>query len=94
MSEDKTRTKQGFVRSQFLTKEQIDGILKGISEGGREGEVCRAQGTSFTQFLRRVKSEPALFAEYRKADALKHRARRLHSQHERAAGARVESDKP
>lgn len=80
-TDDKTRTRNGFVRSQHLSEEQLAGIMEGIAAGGREGEVCREHDTSFTQFLRRVRSDPALMKRYRRADLEKHRARALASRH-------------
>ena len=89
---DKRLTKNGFTRSKYLTKAQLKQIMKGIAAGGREGVVCREHGTSFTQFLRRVRSDPALFAEYRVADRDKHRARALESQRERDQASGTKSD--
>jgi hypothetical protein len=89
-TEDKTRTRNGFVRGMHLSAEQIEGILAGIAAGGREGEVCRQYDTSFTQLIRRVRSEPELFLAYRKADLEKHRARALALRHERDRDAQAE----
>ena len=88
-ADDKRLTKNGFVRAQYLDKTQLQKIMKGIAAGGREGIVCREHGTSFTQFLRRVRSDPALFVEHRAADKDKHRARALESRRERDQASRT-----
>lgn len=62
-------TRQGFLKGQFLTEEHLAGILERLAAGDSPGRACRSQGTSFTQFIRRVQKEPALEARYRKAEA-------------------------
>lgn len=64
-----THTRQGFLRAKHITDQQVEAILTLIAAGAREGSACRAAaGTSYTQFLRRVKGtewEPRLRAAER-----------------------------
>jgi hypothetical protein len=66
---DKTLTRQGFTKGQFLTDANLDGILERLAAGDTPGRACRTQGTSFTQFIRRVQKDPDLESRYRKAEA-------------------------
>jgi hypothetical protein len=67
--QDKTLTRQGFTKGQYLTDANIDGILERLAAGDSPGRACRTQGTSFTQFIRRTQKDPELEARYRKAEA-------------------------
>lgn len=65
---DPTLTRQGFIKAQFLTDEQLDGVLERLAAGDSPGRACRSQGTSFTQFIRRVQKDEALTKRYRDAE--------------------------
>lgn len=76
-------TPQGFVRANFLTLDQLDGIIEMIRDGVRESVACRAFGTSHTQFIRRCKKEPG-YSDKLDAARLDKRLRQddsLHSDH-------------
>jgi hypothetical protein len=64
---DPTKTRQGFIKAQYITNDQAAAIIALISEGMREGSACRKHGTSYTQFLRKTKGTP-LEAELRLAE--------------------------
>lgn len=65
---DRTLTRQGFTKAAFLTDDQIETVLTELAGGASPGKACRAAGTSFTQFLRRVKRDEALYKRYREAE--------------------------
>ena len=69
---DPTRTRQGFLKSKYITPQAAAAIIGLIAEGMREGTACRKHGTSYTQFLRRVKGtdlEPLLRAAEKRRKA-------------------------
>jgi hypothetical protein len=55
-------TRQGFIKADRLTIEQLEGIVGLIEQGFVGGKATRQHGTSFTQFWRRVQREPELLA--------------------------------
>lgn len=71
---DKTRTARGFVRSKYLTADQLDGIIDMIADGAMEAAACRVYGTSHTQFIRRVQKDTYYSA---RLDAARMTKRRL-----------------
>ena len=66
---DKTLTRQGFTKTKYLTDQQIDGVLDRLAAGDTPGVACRAHGTSYTQFIRRVQKDEVLTKRYRDAEA-------------------------
>ena len=83
---DPTLTRYGFVRAAHLTDETIQAIIDTISEGTVEGPACRMHGTSYTQFLSRVRKDSGWHKKLRAAEVLKMRelrrqARNLQSGH-------------
>ena len=69
---DPTLTRQGFLKSKHITHEAAEQIIDLIADGMREGTACRKHGTSYTQFLRRVKGtdlEPLLRAAEKRRKA-------------------------
>ena len=59
---DPNLTRQGFIKADRLTIEQVEAIVSLIEEGVVGGKATRQHGTSFTQFWRRVQREPELLA--------------------------------
>lgn len=83
---DPTLTHHGFIRAAHLTDETLQAIIDTIAEGTVEGPACRQHGTSYTQFLSRVRKDPEWHSKLRAAEVLKMRvlrqqARNLQSQH-------------
>jgi hypothetical protein len=83
---DPTLTRYGFTRAAHLSDETLQAIIDTISEGTIEGQACRQHGTSYTQFLSRVRKDPEWHKKLRAAEVLKMRelrrqARNLQSQH-------------
>jgi hypothetical protein len=59
---DPNLTRQGFIKADKLTREQLEAIVALVEEGFVGGKATRQHGTSFTQFWRRVQREPDLLA--------------------------------
>lgn len=66
-------TSNGFTRAAYLTDETLQAIIDLIAEGTVEGQACREHGTSYTQFLSRVRKEPEWHKRLRAAEVLKMR---------------------
>ena len=83
---NQTLTRHGFVRAAFLTDDTVQAIIDTISQGVVEGQACRQHGTSYTQFLARVRKSPDWHKKLRAAEVLKMRElrrqrRNLQSEH-------------
>lgn len=68
-----TLTRHGFTRAAFLTDDTLQAIIDTISQGTVEGQACRQHGTSYTQFLARVRKHPEWHKKLRAAEVLKMR---------------------
>lgn len=83
---DLSLTSHGFTRAAHLTDETLQAIIDTISQGVVEGQACRQHGTSYTQFLARVRKSPEWHKKLRAAEVLKMRElrrqrRNLQSEH-------------
>jgi hypothetical protein len=72
--QDPNLTRQGFIKADRLTQEQLEGIVGLIEQGFVGGKATRQHGTSFTQFWRRVQREPELLARRREPPHERRRA--------------------
>jgi len=66
-ADPKRETAQGYTKAKYLTEETIENIISDVEEGKPSFLACQHNGTSSTQFGRRMRQDVELMRRFHKA---------------------------